>query len=60
MLFRTLDQIRIVDNAAVFLSRSKIEKSNIASSNIFFSTITSDQFRYDVLASYGQLMNLVK
>jgi type III restriction enzyme len=38
----------------------EIEKSKIACAKKFFSTIISDQVRYDVVDSYRQLMNLVK
>lgn len=37
-----------------------IEKSKIACARKFFARITSDQVRYDVVDSYGKLMELVK
>lgn len=37
-----------------------IEKSKIECARKFFSEITSDQVKYDVVDSYGQLMSLVK
>ena len=37
-----------------------IEKSKIACARKFFAKITSDQVKYDVVDSYGKLMELVK
>ncbi len=37
-----------------------IEDSKIACARKFFSKITSDQVKYDVVSSYGKLMELVK
>jgi len=38
----------------------EIEKSKIACARKFFTKITSDQVKYDVVDSYGKLMELVK
>ena len=38
----------------------KIEESKIDCARKFFASITSDQVRYDVVNSYGKLMELVK
>ena len=38
----------------------KIEESKIACARRFFAKITSDQVKYDVVDSYGKLMELVK
>lgn len=38
----------------------KIEESKIECARKFFTKITSDQVRYDVVNSYGKLMELVK
>ncbi|QPK62907.1 DEAD/DEAH box helicase family protein [Methylomonas sp. LL1] len=38
----------------------EIEKSKIQCARKFFSTITSEQVKYDVVESYGKLMDLVK
>jgi type III restriction enzyme len=38
----------------------QIEQSKIDCARKFFATITSDQVRYDVVDSYGKLMQLVK
>ncbi|HRJ88574.1 MAG TPA: DEAD/DEAH box helicase family protein [Pyrinomonadaceae bacterium] len=38
----------------------KIEKSKIECARKFFAKITSDQVKYDVVDSYGKLMELVK
>lgn len=38
----------------------KIEESKIACARKFFAKITSDQVKYDVVDSYGKLMELVK
>ena len=38
----------------------KIEESKIDCARKFFASITSDQVRYDVVSSYGKLMELVK
>ena len=38
----------------------EIEKCKIKCARKFFSKITSDQVRYDVVSSYGKLMGLVK
>lgn len=37
-----------------------IEKSKIACARKFFAKITSDQVKFDVVDSYGKLMELVK
>ena len=37
----------------------KIEESNIACASKFFAKITSDQVKYDVVDSYGKLMEQV-
>lgn len=37
-----------------------IEKSKIACARKFFTKITSDQVKYDVVDSYGKLIELVK
>ena len=39
---------------------SKIEESKVKCARKFFAKITSDQVRYDVIDSYGKLMELVK
>ena len=38
----------------------KIEDSKIDCARKFFTKITSDQVKYDVVDSYGKLMELVK
>ena len=38
----------------------KIEKCKIDCARKFFTKITSDQVKYDVVDSYGKLMELVK
>ena len=38
----------------------KIEESKIECARKFFAKITSDQVKYDVVNSYGKLMELVK
>ena len=38
----------------------KIEESKIECARKFFARITSDQVKYDVVNSYGKLMELVK
>jgi type III restriction enzyme len=43
-----------------FMELRKIEECKIDCARKFFSKITSDQVRYDVVNSYGKLMELVK
>jgi len=38
----------------------EIERSKIDCARKFFKTITSDQVKYDVVDTYGKLMQLVK
>jgi len=38
----------------------EIEKSKIACARKFFTRITSDEVKYDVVDSYGKLIELVK
>ena len=38
----------------------KIEEAKIECARKFFAKITSDQVKYDVVNSYGKLMELVK
>ncbi len=38
----------------------KIEEGKIECARKFFAKITSDQVKYDVVNSYGKLMELVK
>lgn len=38
----------------------EIEKSKIACARKFFAKITSEQVKYEVVDSYGKLMELVK
>jgi type III restriction enzyme len=38
----------------------KIEESKMDCARKFFAKITNDQVRYDVVDSYGKLMELVK
>ena len=38
----------------------EIEKTKIDCARKFFAKITSDQVKYDVVNSYGKLMELVK
>ena len=42
-----------------FNNLRKIEESKIECARKFFAKITSDQVRYDVVDSYGKLMDLV-
>jgi type III restriction enzyme len=42
------------------LQLREIEKCKIDCARKFFSKITSEQVRYEVVTSYGELMELVK
>ena len=42
------------------LDLRKIEESKIKCARKFFGKISSDQVKYDVVNSYGKLMELVK
>lgn len=55
-----MDVIEIVSHHRVGALERKIEECKIECARKFFTKITSDQIRYEVVTDYGKLMERVK
>lgn len=53
-------QAAVGDEATILVEHRKIEECKMDCARKFFSKITSDQVKYDIVNSYAKLMELVK